>query len=193
MRRVRTATCTSGDPVSPSCVRFSCIISAFCSATANFSFLLFIFFSAVSPIQPLMLPHVTNQELGISNYELALLTNQFITPDSKFLIHSGGCGAKPGRLRLRLSHHAPRASGGMIHHPNTSVERIAAVSACKTAREAFHALATTSAGSQAGGGFGGLVKGWMLKEIWDMSLLCLRYCILPWTCSTWPRTAVSSR
>src|SRR5215203_1128867 len=126
----------------------------------------------------------TRNELGISNYDPG-------PQRTRVVIHSGVCGAKAARLRL--SHQATRASGGMIHHPNTSVDRIAAVSACKTVREAFHDLATTSAGSQAGGGVGGLVTGWMLSEIRDMSLLCLRYCILPWTCSIWPRTAVSSR
>jgi hypothetical protein len=96
---------------------------------------------------------------------------------------SGSCGTKPGRLYLRLSQQAPSANGEMTHHPKTSVERMAAPRACNTAREAVHARATTSAGSQAGGGFGGLATGVMLREIWEVSLLCLRYCILPWTCS----------
>src|SRR5215210_5800897 len=61
MRRVSTATCTSGDPVSPSCVRFSWIISAFCSATANFFFLLFVHFSIISPIRLFMLPHAMHR------------------------------------------------------------------------------------------------------------------------------------
>jgi hypothetical protein len=47
----------------------------------------------------------------------------------------------------------------MNHQPNTSVERIAAASACKTASEAVHAFATMRAGSQAGGGLGGLETG----------------------------------
>jgi hypothetical protein len=59
----------------------------------------------------------------------------------------------------------------MIHHPNTSVERIATVNACRTASEEDQALATIRAGSQAGGGFGGLAMGLMLSEIGDMSLL----------------------
>ena len=41
--------------------------------------------------------------------------------------------------------------------------------------------------------FRGLTTGPMLREIWDESLLFLWYCILPWTCSIWPRTPVSSR
>src|SRR5215218_11200404 len=53
MRRVRTATCTSGDPVSPSCVRCSSMIFSLCSTTANFFFLLFIHFSLFNPFGPL--------------------------------------------------------------------------------------------------------------------------------------------
>src|SRR5215212_2816582 len=45
MRRVSTATCTSGDPVSPSCFWCSRMISSLCSTTANFFFLLFAHFS----------------------------------------------------------------------------------------------------------------------------------------------------
>src|SRR5215203_298788 len=60
MRRVSTATCTSGDPVSPSCVRCSSMISSFCTATANFFFLLFVHFSHVQPVRLFMLPHASN-------------------------------------------------------------------------------------------------------------------------------------
>ncbi len=94
---------------------------------------------------------------------------------------------------LRLNHQAAATSGGMTHHPKTSVESTAAARPCRTASEALHARATISAGSQAGGGFGGLATGRMPREIWDVSLLCLRYCILPWTYSICPRTTVNSR
>src|ERR687897_514823 len=152
MRRVSTATCTSGDPVSPSCVRFSRMISAFCSATANFSFLLFVFIYIVSPIQLLMLPHAIDSIGGCTRVELAPRTARaYDSPPSG----SGGCGAEAGRLSLRLNQKAPRASRGMNHHPNTRVESIAAARACNTASEAVQAFATTRAGAQAGGGFGG--------------------------------------
>src|SRR5918998_2432656 len=55
MRRVSTATCTCGDPVSPSWVRCSRIVSSLFSTTANFFFLLF--FSLSQPVQRHMLPH----------------------------------------------------------------------------------------------------------------------------------------
>src|SRR5918998_3889810 len=59
MRRVSTATCTSGDPVSPSWVRCSRIVSTLFSTTANFFFLLF--FSVSQPVQRHMLPHAANR------------------------------------------------------------------------------------------------------------------------------------
>src|ERR687889_2536271 len=92
---------------------------------------------------------------------------------------SGAGGTEPGRLILRRKVQAAATSGGMIHHPNTTVVRTAAARPCRTASEAVHARATTCAGSQVGGGSGGLETGRMLREIRDVLLLCLRYCILP--------------
>src|SRR5215210_2506000 len=190
MRRVSTATCTSGDPVSPSCVRCSWIVSVFCSATANFFFLLFVHVRIIRPIQSLMLPHAS---LSIGCCSLPENGPGEDQGQGSPWEDSGAGGTKPERLILRRSHQATATSGGMIHHPKTTVEMKAALRPCRTASEALHARATTSAGSQAGGGFGGLATGRMLREIWEVSLLCLRYCILPWTCSIWPLTTVNSR
>src|SRR3712207_3446294 len=61
MRRVSTATCTSGDPVSPACGRFSRIVSSCCSTTANLFFRLFIFFYLIRPVRSFMLPHASHR------------------------------------------------------------------------------------------------------------------------------------
>src|SRR5215207_3550334 len=68
MRRVSTATCTSGEPVSPSWARCSWIISSLFSTTANFFFLLFfsVLFLRLSSqsIQSHMLPHASKGIVG---------------------------------------------------------------------------------------------------------------------------------
>src|SRR3954447_15162392 len=58
MRVVSTATWTSGDPVSPSLVAYSRIISSLFSTTANFSLLLFVLLlSQPVSLVTYMLPH----------------------------------------------------------------------------------------------------------------------------------------
>src|SRR5215204_1014124 len=71
----------------------------------------------------------------------------------------GAGGTKPGRLILRRNSQAAATSGGMNHHPKTTVARTAAARLCRTASESVQACVTINAGSQVGGGFGGLGTG----------------------------------